>query len=668
MEKTPDLVKQQKERDLNILGMQTNWADQALSKQVRTLKSAIAKLHEERVPQGSRLRAFLVRECTRVSKSILESSSAHGSSSGHKLIGSGHRDPSPDAPQGANKFVYTKKTLEKRRQESTPTSGLLSSGLLERFCHICKQRSDYQGQTRKRWFACGYCLEGNEKGIRPFYGVGTGKGRGKDKGYASDEDLEEHAHKGARKGKGCSTEISEGDKGKGKDKGSSGDMSDDDKPKGKGYHGDGAAGMDAAAPCGHQAAGSSQQDASGLPLQRKRRKTAHCHPDTDEWEPGFVPVWGSDSDASYTEDDSQDDDSHESLEDLDTEKHGEPSPAPENTSPPFTTPEEFGFTKKLLKHMGLNSMTEAACLVNVLRLPLDATEDEVKNEIMDAFAKLEGEESGEQRAEGFWPKLHVGTRIIRNQMRNSEEYLRKIPRSGMQLTKEDANWWMSRIRSDFEDTLDQKDYRSEDRERWRMCARQVDQRQGSRYNAYMVRTFGGQNCLKRFFLTRSWTDRRLPKHLEPEASTHRTRRVPIKMNTNRNRKQQADARTRYFQNVKNDIEYPHSVSAQGRYSKYYARMQIRADRARKGEAFFHDKGGDKIEVHWTGGLVKVGLNVGPCTSLETFHEWQTQENQRQWQMASWWPLDKWSTVGANFGSGHHGAWCQWPTGSWWTRG
>ena len=101
-------------------------------------------------------------------------------------------------------------------------------------------------------------------------------------------------------------------------------------------------------------------------------------------------------------------------------------------------------------------------------------------------------------------------------------------------------------------------------------------------------------------------------------------------------------------------------------------MRIRADRARKGEEIFHNgmaKGGDKdTELHWTGGLVKVGFDVGPCTSLETFHEWQTQENQRQWQMASWWHLDKSSTVGANCGSGHHGAWCQWPTGSWWTRG
>ena len=111
-----------KKRDLNILGMQTNWAEQALSKQVLTLKSAIAKLHEERVPKGSRLRAFLFRECSRVAAAV------HGSSSGRKLIGSGHRDPSPDAPQGANQFGCSKETLERRRKESRPMSGFLKGG------------------------------------------------------------------------------------------------------------------------------------------------------------------------------------------------------------------------------------------------------------------------------------------------------------------------------------------------------------------------------------------------------------------------------------------------------------------------------------------------------------------------------------------------------------
>ena len=163
-------------------------------------------------------------------------------------------------------------------------------------CHIGRLRSDADGLTLKQWFACCYCLLSNKEGIRPFYGQGTGKGRGKGtKGYESDEVLEEHAHKGARKGKGCSTEISEGDKGKGKGKGSSSEMSDDDEPKGKDYHGDGAAGMDAAAPCGDQAVGSSQRGASGLSLQRKRRKTdheAHSNLETEGWEqPGFRANW-----------------------------------------------------------------------------------------------------------------------------------------------------------------------------------------------------------------------------------------------------------------------------------------------------------------------------------------------------------------------------------------
>ena len=58
-------------------------------------------------------------------------------------------------------------------------------------CHICRQRSDADGLTRKKWFACCYCLLSNEEGIRPFYGQGTGKGRGRGKDYDSDEDLDD---------------------------------------------------------------------------------------------------------------------------------------------------------------------------------------------------------------------------------------------------------------------------------------------------------------------------------------------------------------------------------------------------------------------------------------------------------------------------------------------
>ena len=157
---TPDLVEQQKQ-------------------QVFTLKSAIAKLREESVPKGSRLQAFLIRECRRVVDGISKSSSADGSGSGRKLIGSGHRDPSPDAPQGANQFAYSKETLERRRKDSMPTSGFLKSGVKERYCDICEDRPGWEGLTRKNWFACGFCLAYNEKGVRPCYGQGTGKGRGR---------------------------------------------------------------------------------------------------------------------------------------------------------------------------------------------------------------------------------------------------------------------------------------------------------------------------------------------------------------------------------------------------------------------------------------------------------------------------------------------------------
>ena len=95
-------------------------------------------------------------------------------------------------------------------------------------------------------------------------------------------------------------------------------------------------------------------------------------------------------------------------------------------------------------------------------------------------------------------------------------------------------------------------------------------------------------------------------------------------------------------------------------------MQIRADQARRGQVIFHDEGhgGDKdIETRWRDRLVKEGLYLGPYTSLASLQEWQTREHHRQGQMASWWSL----------GSGHDGAWPQWPRpdgwgAAWWTRG
>ena len=100
-----------------------------------------------------------------------------------------------------------------------------------------------------------------------------------------------------------------------------------------------------------------------------------------------------------------------------------------------------------------------------------------------------------------------------------------LTKDGKRLTQHAADFWIRRMRSDFEDSDEQKGRRDQDRS-WGSSARQVEQRQGGRYNAYMIKTFGGQDCLKHFFLTGSWEGRMLPKRLDMEASSEGTRRPP----------------------------------------------------------------------------------------------------------------------------------------------
>ena len=130
-------------------------------------------------------------------------------------------------------------------------------------------------------------------------------------------------------------------------------------------------------------------------------------------------------------------------------------------------------------------------------------------EMQVAFKKLDDKLKlrGDVSPTEFWDRLSRGVLIIRKQLRNSEDQLKDIPPSarhgvhltndGTRLTQHAADFWIRRMRSDFEDSDEQKCRRDNDRS-WGSSARQVEQRQGSRYNAYMVRTFGGQNCLKHF--------------------------------------------------------------------------------------------------------------------------------------------------------------------------
>ena len=109
---------------------------------------------------------------------------------------------------------------------------------------------------------------------------------------------------------------------------------------------------------------------------------------------------------------------------------------------------------------------------------------------------------------------------IRNQLLLSEHHLQDVCRivsgwkkdktlppaghwdpsiaSEVTLTEEVVEWFIQRTRREFKERIDQNDCRVEDRHNSGCCARQIEQIQGSRYNAYMVRNYGSQQCLNHF--------------------------------------------------------------------------------------------------------------------------------------------------------------------------
>ena len=124
-----------------------------------------------------------------------------------------------------------------------------------------------------------------------------------------------------------------------------------------------------------------------------------------------------------------------------------------------------------------------------------------------------------------------------------------------------------------------------------MCAKQVDNRQASRFNEFLKETFGGRQCIQSYLKDRTfqqWNDNQ-------EVQCNRV--IPISA------QEQALDKTRRFTGL----------------------LQ-RMDDARKGKAYFHDPShkGDKgkgkgkgkemrIADRWTKGLVAAGLDVGPYT-------------------------------------------------------
>ena len=139
----------------------------------------------------------------------------------------------------------------------------------------------------------------------------------------------------------------------------------------------------------------------------------------------------------------------------------------------------------------------------------------------------------------------------------------------------------------------------------KLCAKQVDNRQASRFNEFLKETFGGRQCIQSYLKDRTfqqWNDneevqcnRILPVlghgilcKTKPDSD--------IKRYSNRkNWWTQAAARRRYFEGLARDLADPNSAKAQARKTRRFAGLLHRMDDARESKAYFHDPShkGDK---------------------------------------------------------------------------
>ena len=91
----------------------------------------------------------------------------------------------------------------------------------------------------------------------------------------------------------------------------------------------------------------------------------------------------------------------------------------------------------------------------------------------------------------------------------------KVPRhSRMEpdivLTDEEGSFWMRQHREDFEAEGKQVDRRAYDKDVLKVCARQVEQRQGGRFNGFLKYYFGGTQCIQSYLKDRTFGKRMLP--------------------------------------------------------------------------------------------------------------------------------------------------------------
>ena len=180
-------------------------------------------------------------------------------------------------------------------------------------------------------------------------------------------------------------------------------------------------------------------------------------------------------------------------------------------------------------------------------------------------------------------------------------------------------------------------------------AKQVENRQASRFNAFLKHDFGGPQPIQSYLFDRTylhwWIEdkktkivrevqctRILPELIPELIQTGATKPGPKRYPNRNTFEAKQSAMNRYFAGVVRDLATPYSIRARARTTRHFQPMLYRMDDARMGRLYFHDPSdsrGDKgkgkgkgkrrrTEEFWIERLVAAGLDVGPYTSRPPF--------------------------------------------------
>ena len=177
----------------------------------------------------------------------------------------------------------------------------------------------------------------------------------------------------------------------------------------------------------------------------------------------------------------------------------------------------------------------------------------------------------------------------------------------------------------------------------KFCAKQVENKQASRFNGFLKHFFGGPQPIQSYLFDRTFVHwwikdkktkivkevpctRILPELIPELIQTGATKPGPKRYPNRNTFEAKQSAMNRYYAGLARDLADPYSMKARERTTRRFQPMLHRMDLAKMGHVFFHDPSdiGDKgkgkgkgkrrgTEEFWTGGLVAAGLNVGPYT-------------------------------------------------------